>query len=404
MPGPPRNYWLLLGAFFVSTAGDWLYRLALPLLVLQMTGSTVQTAAVYTLEFLPYVLVAPIGGVIADRVDRRLLLIRTDAVATAIVGVLALLVWRGDQQLWMVYAAAFVLSGTRPLYHASFQGLIPATVPPDRLSWANSRLQATQSALDLAGPLLGAAALAALGVAGGLTLDAASFLLSAAAIALVTSRVAMPTERVSIGADLRTGIRFIRDTPALLWGALLAAGSVFGITTVETNLITYLVRFQGQPVAAVGVVFAALGAGALAGALLAPKVIKAVPPGNLIIGCMLGCGAAAASLMVLRDVAAIAACLALSGAGAMIFTVTFHTLRHQLVPVHLLGRVVMMTRLMAFVTMPIAPIIGGAILESTGQFWPVAALSAVTQLGVGLLALFTPLRERGTTHAARGGR
>ena len=144
-----RQYPLLLCAFFVSTAGDWLYRLALPLLVLEMTGSALGTALVYTLEHLPYLLFAVLGGVIADRANRRSLLIRTDIVAAVLIGLLAILVWLRAVEVWMVYAAAFLLSASRPLYHAAFQGLIPRLIAADRLAHANSRLQATQSGLDM---------------------------------------------------------------------------------------------------------------------------------------------------------------------------------------------------------------------------------------------------------------
>src|SRR5437879_2144188 len=93
--GSLRNFRLLFSAFFVSTAGDWLYKLALPLLVLRMTGSPLQTSVVYSLEYWPYLLFALAGGVIADRANRRLLLIRADTAAAVVVGLLAVAVWEG---------------------------------------------------------------------------------------------------------------------------------------------------------------------------------------------------------------------------------------------------------------------------------------------------------------------
>jgi MFS family permease len=330
-----RDYRLLFGAFVVSTAGDWLYKLALPLLVLQLTGSAVQTAVVYSLEYLPYLMFAPIGGVLSDRYDRRLLLIRADVAAAAVIGLLAAFAWFDRYHLWMIYLAAFVLSSITPLYQATFQGMVPGTVPPERLSWANSRMQAGQSTVDLAGPLLGAGAVAALGAPWALTLDSASFALSALTVALIAqARMRRPhAERVTVVGDLAAAVRFVRAHPPLLWGAVVAAGSSFGLFMVEANMITYLVRFRGLPVASVGLV----------------------------------------------------------GASTTIFIVTFFTLRHQLVPEHLLGRVVVITRLIAFSTVPVAPIVGGALLSATGTFWPVIVVSAAAQIGVGVAALFTPL-------------
>jgi len=389
-----RNYRLLFGAFFVSSAGDWLYKLALPLLVLRVTGSPLRTAVVYSLEYWPYLLFALAGGVIADRANRRTLLIRADAAAAAVVGVLAVLVWLGDAQLWMVYLAAFTLTGISPLYQASFQALLPRTVEPNRLTWANSRLQASQGALDIAGPLLGAGAVAILGTAGALSLDSASFGLSALAAALIT-RAAADRRAAGSGtvlADLHAAVSFLRSAPALLWGALLAAGNAFGLFMVESNMIAYLVRFRHQPVASVGVVFAALGIGSLAGALLAPRILTAVKPGLLIIACTLGSGGATALLLVLRNLASIAAAWVLVGAATMIFIVTFFTLRQQLIPEDMLGRVIVLTRLLAFGPLPLAPLIGGALLGATGHFWPVIVISATVQIGAATVAWFTPLR------------
>jgi MFS family permease len=399
-----RGYRLLLGAFVVSTTGDWLYKLALPLLVLELTGSAVQTAVVYSLEYVPYLLFALVGGVLSDRHDRRLLLIRADTAAAIVIGVLAAFVWFDQFHLWMIYLAAFVLSSITPLYQATFQGMLPTTVPPDKLSWANSRMQAGQGTLDLAGPLLGASAVAALGVQLALSLDSASFALSALAIGLISqTRVQRPTRgRLTIAGDLKVAMAFLRSQPPLLWGAIVGAGSSFGLTMIEANMITYLVAFRGQPVASVGVVFAALGAGALLGALVTPRLLPRIRPGRLIIGCTVSGGASTALLLAPSQLLTIAAIWVLVGISTAIFIVTFFTLRHQLVPEHLLGRIVIITRLIAFGTLPIAPLVGGFLLSTTGTFWPVIALSAVSQIGIGIVALFTPLNNVAVATPATG--
>jgi MFS family permease len=392
--GSLRNYRLLFGGFFVSTAGDWLYKLALPLLVLRTTGSPLQTAVVYSLEYWPYLIFGLVGGVIADRANRRLLLIRSDAAAAAVVGLLAVLVWQGKVYLWLVYLAAFALSGISPLYQATFQALVPRTVDPQRLSWANSRLQASQAALNILGPLLGAGAVAVLGTVGALSLDSVSYALSAVAVALIARAVAerRETSHGTVLADLRAGVSFLLHTPALLWGSLLATGNAFGTFMIESNMITYLVRFEHQPVAAIGIVFAALGAGSLVGAFAAPRVSRAVKPGLLIIACTEASGVATALLLFFHSPAAIAAAWTLLGAASMIFIVTFFTLRQQLIPEEMLGRVIILSRLLAFGPLPLAPLIGGAVLGATGHFWPVLAISVAIQLATATIALVTPLR------------
>jgi len=393
--GTLRDYRLLFGAFVVSAAGDWLYKLALPLLVLRLTGSALQTSVVYSLEYVPYLLFAMVGGVISDRYNRRLLLIFVQSAAAAVTGALAILAWFNQYHLWAIYLAAFLLSTITPVYQATFLATVPSTVPKERLSWANSRMQAGQSALDLVGPLLGGSAVAALGARWALSLDSTSFALSALAVALIARVIADRPKRIpgTVRDDLNEAARFVRSTPILLWGAIAGAGSSLGLIMIEGNMLTYLVRYRHQSVAEVGVVFAALGAGALIGALVAPRITRLTScPGRVIIGSVLAGGGGTAMLLVLRQLLTIAAAWVVVGASTMVFIVTFFTLRHQLVPDHLLGRVVIITRVIAYVTLPVAPVIGGAVLSATGTFAPVIAVAAAVQVSTAIIALFTPLR------------
>lgn len=393
--GLPRNYWLLLGAFFVSTTGDWLYRLALPLLVLQMTGSALGTAAVYALEHLPFLLFSLFGGVAADRLDRRRLLVATDLVSVAVVGSLAVLVWLQVQQVWMVYVAAFVVAGAPPFYHPTFQSLIPSLVDEAQLPKANSRLQVSQSLLDMLGPALAGGVIAALGVTAALLLDALSFAASGLVIACIA--VGRPGRPASSGTGmwsaLSEGIAYLRGQPALLWGCFVGAGSTFGILLVESNMVYYLVHFHGLPATAVGLVFAAQGAGAVLGAWLAPLVARRVQLGTLVVAGMVGAGLATALLLVLLSVPGIALAWAGVGLSVMVLAVSWFTFRHRLVPDELLGRVVALTRMLAFVALPVAPLVGGGILGLTGSMFTLVALSAAVQVTAGVAAWFTPLRR-----------
>jgi len=390
-----RDFRLLLTAVMVSITGDWLYKLALPLLILRLTGSALQTALIYSLEYIPYLIFAPFAGVVSDRYDRRLLMVWADSAASCVVGVLAILAWLDQYHLWLIYPAALMLSTITPLYQATFLGMVPNTVPRERLSWANSRLQAGQSTLDLVGPLLGASAVAVLAARGALSADAVSFALSALAVGLMSRSRAQRDRRrdASVLGDLKEAAQFIRTSPPLLWGAVVASGSSLGLAMVEANMITYLVHIRHQPVAAVGVVFAALGLGSLLGALLTPKILSRCNPGTIIIGCVITGGSGTALLAVQHEFVTIAATWILVGASTAGFIVTFFTMRHQIVPERLLGRVVILTRVIAFMMVPIAPIIGGALLSATKSFWPVIAVSSAAQIGVGVAALFTPCRR-----------
>jgi hypothetical protein len=117
-----------------------------------------------------------------------------------------------------------------------------------------------------------------------------------------------------------------------------------------------------------------------------------VPAGLLIICSVITGGLGTAMLIILRQVLTISATWLLVGASTAVFIVTYSTLRHQLVPSNLLGRVVVLTRITAYISVPVAPLIGGALLSATHAFWPVITVSAAAQAVIAFLALFSPLR------------
>jgi MFS family permease len=398
-----RNFPFLLGAFFVSTVGDWLYRLALPLLVLRMTGSALSTATVYALEYAPYLVFSLLGGLAADRLDRRRLLVASDLCSAAIVGVLVAVVLVGAQQVWMIYLVAFALAAVRPFYHPAFQSVVPELVPDERLERANARLQTVESALNFGGPVLGGVIIATLGTTQALLANSISFLLSATAIAFI--RLPAETRIVERGsriwAQIRAGVGYLREDRVMFWGSSLMAGTNVGLYLIEANLIFYLVRYRHLPISLVGVVFGAQGVGAVIGALLAPSLGRRFTAGMLIVVSMLGAGAATACLIPARSAAAIAIAWGVVGIFTMVIVVTWFTLRQRTVPRALLGRVVAISRMMSFVAIPLASVAGGALLGATGDATALIALSAVVQVAIAVTAWFTALRDAGRVAPVR---
>lgn len=209
-----RSYYLLLVAFLTSSLGNWIYRLALPLLVLELTGSALQTALIYVLEYAPFLLFSLPGGVFADRFDRRRLLIAGDLLATVIVAGLAALVWADVPFVWPIYVAAFLLASVEPLYHPAFQSFLPSLVEDESLEKANAWMQGGENLLTLTGPVAGGALVAFLDFQTALLIDAITFAVSAVAIAAIPA--AKATAKLGEAADasrLRFGRRSARGSP-----------------------------------------------------------------------------------------------------------------------------------------------------------------------------------------------
>jgi MFS family permease len=181
--GPVRHpafarLWL---AGAVSETGDWLLLIALPVYVLQLTGSALVTSTVFLLGLLPGLVVGPLAGVLVDRWDRRRTLVVVSLAQAALL--LPLLAVRGHQQLWIVYAVAAAEAALAHLFQPAKNAQVPALVPAGDLVAANSLTGLTDNLARLVGGPLGGVILELGGLGGIVLCDAASFVIAAALLA-----------------------------------------------------------------------------------------------------------------------------------------------------------------------------------------------------------------------------
>lgn len=397
-----RNYYLLLGGFFISTIGDWFYQLALPLLIYSLTHSAISIAVTYGLTYAPFILLLPFGGVIADRIDRRRFLIFGDLASALIVGLLTALVFiyaHTSWIVWVIYPIAFLLASVSPLYHPSFQSYLPKLVDDQHLPEANSWLQSAENLVVVLGPLAGGIVIAVLGTTSALLIDMFSFLGSALLIFMIRLHLEKEKERVapsrsSVLEPLWEGFRYVGRMPILRYGSLLFLGTNFATTLIQANFIFFLASTLNFNAFQIGVTFAFTGVGALGGALLAPWLLRRFQPGHILISTTICAGLLTFLFLVAHNVFTVSIPSALTMTLSTINIVTWFTLRQRTVPAHLLGRVIATTRLIAYVSIPIAAFAGGALLAATQQMYLIIGLAALLRTGAGIAGFFTPLSKR----------
>jgi MFS family permease len=398
-----QRYWLLLTAYIVSNAGTWIYRLTLPLLVLHLTGSALQTAALYALEYGPFLLLSLPGGVWADRFDRKRLLIGGDVAAGVIALALAIVVSTGSSALPALYLLAFLLACVEPIYHPAFQGLLPSIVADSELDRANSLMQSSDQIISLAGPVLAGGLVALFGYSTSIYIDAASFAGSALVLLFLKRGKEIvapePIRRTGFFGDLAEAFRYIvRENRLLLIGSLLFTGTNFGIWLIQANLVYYLSTYLGLSSALIGMVFAAQGVGALGGALLAPAVIRRLGNGRTIVCSTMAAGLLTGLLVVFRDVVGVAIVSAVVFALGSMNVVSWFTLRQRIVPQAMLGRVVAATRMLAFSSIPLAAIVAGVAEDALHDMYLVILAGAALRFLVGFAGSRTSLvRSRAGT-------
>jgi MFS family permease len=265
----------LLASLAVSSLGDWLYNVALLAFVFERTGSPSWLAATTAVRILPIVVLGPIGGVLADRHDRRVLIIASDLVRAALMVALAGVVVLGLPIVLaplLAGAATLVSSVHSPAVAASTPRLVDAT----QLQRANAARAAIGQGAIVAGPALGALVLAVSSPAVAILANAATFLGSAALVAAIPAGAAFRPARDASAApglmtDLRVGLDALRGAPAAVRviAADVICSGVYGILTVTLVLVAG--RLGAGP-GGYGLLLGGFGVGGLIGAAIAGRL------------------------------------------------------------------------------------------------------------------------------------
>lgn len=266
------NYRIWFGGALVSNVGTWMQRVAQDWLVLQVltAGSGVAVGITTGLQFLPMLLLGPYAGVVADRFDKRKLLMLTQGLSGLWGLVLGLLVLTDAAQLWHVYALATLLGVTTAFDAPARQTFVAALVPPDHLGNAVGLNSASFNGARLVGPGVAGLLIAAFGTGPVFMINAVSFAATVVALGLMRTSELLPMPTAGRGkGQIREGLRYVRGRPDLVL-VLVVMGTV-GTLGMNYQLTTGLVATQvfDKGAAEYGILGSILAIGSLSGALLA---------------------------------------------------------------------------------------------------------------------------------------
>ncbi|MFE9915729.1 MFS transporter [Micromonospora sp. NPDC005553] len=376
-----RDIQLLWSAAVSSRFGDALRTPALALLAATVTRDPRIIAAVTVAGQLPPLLFGLLGGVYADRWDRRRTMAVVDGVRAAVVAALAVVVALDRVSVLVLLVVAFLLATFGTLFDSASFALLPALVPPDALPRANGRLQAGAA---VAGGFLGAPAagvLFAVAPALPFAVDAVTF---AAAALLVLALSAPPAStpetarrRDTVWGEIVEGLRWLVAHRTLWRVTVLTAASNLAISGIMAVLVLYALDVLRVPpagyglfaaAAIVGGVAGALGAGRLAARLGTVPALRAV----LAVETVALTGFALARHPVSGGIA-----LAVFAAGTVVWNSLWASYGQRQVPSELLGRVGAAQRMVGLLTAPLGAALAGLGAASYGTA-PVAGAAAAT--------------------------
>ncbi|NUK17359.1 MFS transporter [Streptomyces lunaelactis] len=267
-----RNYRLFATGQVVSNTGTWMQRIAQDWLVLTLTGSASAVGITIALQFLPMLLFGLYGGVLADRLPKRQLLLATQT-AMGLTGLaLAVLTLTGHVQVWHVYLTAFVLGLVTVVDNPARQSFVAEMVGPDQLGNAVSLNSANFQSARLVGPAVAGVLITAVGSGFAFLLNGLSFIAPIAGLLLMRNSELYKIERAPRGkGQLREGLKYVAGRPELIWPIVL----VGFIGTFGFNFPIWLSAFVDDVyhsgASTYGLLNTLMAAGSLAGALLAAR-------------------------------------------------------------------------------------------------------------------------------------
>lgn len=267
-----RNYRLYFGGQTISVAGSWMQNIAVGWLVLELTGSGTILGFVTAAKFVPLVVFGSWGGLVADRVDNRKLLLWTQVIQATLTAALAALVWSGAVTVELLVVLVFTSGLVNVLDGPSRQSLIPQLVSRDLVHNAIALNSVTLNLARIIGPAIAGVLITYLGLTPCFVVNALSFCPVIVSLLLLRTSEMIPVKRQVRGrGQIRQGISYIRRTPSLAQPMIMVAvvGTLAWEFPVTLPLLTTMVFDQTASGYATAMAF--LAGGSLIGGLIVAR-------------------------------------------------------------------------------------------------------------------------------------
>ncbi len=382
-----RDFRLILAGQSLSMFGDWTLLLVFGIWGKSLTGSNA-IAGLMIFAMAGPGLLGPLGGLLADRVRRRHLMVTLNVLSAGAV----LLLWfvHDRDQLWLLFAVAawYGLSGV--VFDAAISGLVQALLPAPLIGPANGSLTTVRQGLRLIGPLVGAGLFTTVGGGWVATLDALTFLLSAALLLRLRLHEGRPERTATpFRTEVSAGLVHLVRAPLLRHLSVVTAicGAAFGL--IEATVFAVVDTGLHEPPAFVGVVVSAEGVGALVGGVAVTIAIHRLPETALVITGQ-ALAAIGIGVLITATLPTVLLGAALLGAALPIINVAALTLLQRTTPNPLMGRVTAAFDLANTVPYTVSIALGAVLATAL----PYQAVLGLVVTGCALAALYATLTLR----------
>jgi MFS family permease len=379
-----RNYRLYFTAQLISVSGTWMQTVAQAWLVLHLTGSGVALGIVVGLQFLPMLLFGPVGGLVADRMNKRSLLYATQTAGGLLALALGLLVITDAVQLWQVYLLAALLGVVNVFDNPARQTFVMEMVGRDDLPNAVSLNTVVMNASRVVGPAIGGLVITLVGLGACFFINAASYIAVVAGLSMMRSAELHPTTPVARAkGQIREGLDYVWRTPGLR-NTLLAIAliGIFAYNFTVTLALLAKVTFHGGA-GTYSLLTSCMGIGAVVGGLIAAH--RARPTPRLLQVLALVFGGLLAAVALAPTLVTASVLIVFMGAASIGFIATANATLQLTSDPAMRGRVMALYAMAFLGTTPIGAPLVGAIAQWTSPRVALLSGAVATVVAAGLL-------------------
>ncbi len=380
------GYWRLWTASTISNLGDGMFLVALPLLAARTTDNSLQISLVAAFSMLPWLLVSLHAGAIVDRSDKRLLLVFGDMFRAVLIGVLALVVAADGLQIWMLWITALLLGTAEVFFDNAAQAILPAVVEPHQLEKANGRRYSAEITANIfVGTPLGGA-LFAVAVWLPFGVDALSYL--AAAILVIPLRGVFKTPvdpdvaPTTLTDEVREGFRWLRGSRIMLGMAVALALTNLGLGMTPGLFILYVEQELHVDERWYGLMLGIMAVGGILAGLTGDRIITRLGKIQTLYVTAIGWVVIMATIGLFPVLGIVMVAETLGVFAVTLWNVGTVSLRQQIVPQTMFGRVNSVYRWFAWGSLPLGAVLGGTIAHNSNQRYPYLGAAVCIALGV----------------------
>jgi predicted MFS family arabinose efflux permease len=393
-----RDFRRLWAGETVSELGSQISVLAVPLLAVRsLHASTFQIALLTATSTLGFLVAGLPAGALVDRLRKRYVMIATDLGRLLALGSIPIAFAFGVLGMVQLYLATLAAGLLTVFFDVAYQSYLPSLVGPDHVLEGNAKLGGSAEVAQLAGPSLSGGLVQVIGGAYAIAIDAASFFVSGVCLKSIREREDDPSEQAkgiaNLGREIGEGLRFVVSQPLIR--AITATSTTFNffsgvMTAVEVVFLVRVVRAQPD---VIGLSFAAVGAGGLAGALFASRLSRRFGGARATMG-----GALLSVLGFMIPLATPGVRVLFFGVGyagaafgTSLYNISQLSFRQRLCPPNLLGRMNATIRFVVSGVSPVGALTGGVIGTAIGlraTMW----IAAAGQFAAAGLLLMSPIR------------